>query len=132
MSKNSMNKVWLIGNLGRDPELRFADSESPCLKLSIATSDTWRDKNDQMQERTEWHNVEMWGPRAKPLSEMLAKGMSVFIDGSIRSRAVDGENGTKRYFWDIRARDLMVLDWRNGARPRDAGRASEAGAHASP
>lgn len=115
---NSLNRVMLMGNLGANPELQFADSTNPCLKLSLATTDVWRDKvRGEEQRHTEWHRVELWGPRARALSTFLSKGMRVLVDGSIRSRTVDGDNGTKRRFTDIRARDLIVVESR---RSRDA------------
>ena len=120
-----LNRVMLMGNLGANPELAFADTENPCLKLSLATTDTWRDKNQEKQERTEWHNVEMWGPRATSLTGFLSKGMRIWIDGSIRSRTVDGQNGTKRRFTDIRARDLIVVESRQARSARELAGAAE-------
>ncbi len=130
-----LNRVMLMGNLGSNPELAFAETENPCLKLSLATTDTWRDKNQEKQERTEWHHVEMWGPRAKSLSGFLSKGMRIWIDGSIRSRTVDGQNGTKRRFTDIRARDLIVVEPRRARgehEVRDAASATSFGSVQTP
>lgn len=109
----SLNRVMLMGNLGAAPQLQFAESENPCMKLSLATSDTWIDKTEGTQKKhTEWHNVEMWGPRARALSGFLSKGMRVLVDGSIRSRTVEGAGGVKRRFTDIRARDLIIVESR--------------------
>jgi single-strand DNA-binding protein len=107
---NSLNRVTLMGNLGSTPELQFAGTDNPCLKLSLATTDVWRDKNQVEQKHTEWHRIELWGPRARALSTILTKGMRVFVDGSIRSRTVEGQGGTPRRFVDIRARDLILVE----------------------
>ena len=107
---NCLNRVTLMGNLGANPELLFASTDNPCLKLSLATTDVWRDKNQVEQKHTEWHRVEMWGPRARALSSILTKGMRVFVDGSIRSRTVEGQQGASKRFVDIRARDLILVE----------------------
>ncbi|MBM4357432.1 MAG: single-stranded DNA-binding protein [Deltaproteobacteria bacterium] len=120
---NSLNRVTLMGNLGANPELQFASSENPCLKLSLATTDVWKDRNQVEQKHTEWHRIELWGPRARALSSILTKGMRVFVDGSIRSRTVAGEGGNTRRFVDIRARDLILVEPR---RARDGAQASPA------
>ncbi len=124
---SSMNKVMLMGNLGRDPELLFADSERPCLKMSLATSEKWRDKDQNEKERTEWHSVELWGPRAKALNELLAKGSRIYVEGSIQSRTVE-TNGVKRKFTDIRARDLEILTVRGEKSRAPANTVEEAAA----
>ena len=107
-----MNKVFLLGNLGADPELRGSESGAPWLRFSLATSEKWRDRNDQLQERTEWHNVVLWGKRAKPLHEILSKGMRVVVEGTIRSRDHE-RDGVKRRYTDIKARDV----WLTASRP---------------
>jgi single-strand DNA-binding protein len=133
---NCLNRVMLMGNIGANPELAFGDTDNPCLKLSLATTDTWRDKNQERHERTEWHNVEMWGPRAKSLSSFLTKGTRVWVDGSIRSRTVEGQGGSKRRYTDIRARDLIVVESRRAREERDLRRTDlsvmGAGSPASP
>jgi single-strand DNA-binding protein len=122
---NSMNKVQLMGNLGADPELKFADTENPCLKLSLATNEVWRDKNQQVQKRTEWHRVEYWGPSARSVANMLAKGNRVYVEGTIRSRTVDLEGGMKQKHVDIRARDVIIIDYKDDRKPRSYGSSAE-------
>ncbi len=119
---NSMNRVILVGHVGAEPVLKFADGDNACVKFSLATTEHYRDRSEELQERTEWHNVELWGPRAKPLSQLIAKGAHVFVEGAIRSRTVDGEAGAKRKFTDIRARDVLLL-----GRRTDAGAAARRG-----
>ncbi|MSP26799.1 MAG: single-stranded DNA-binding protein [Myxococcales bacterium] len=119
---NSINRVILVGHVGQDPTLKFADGDNACLKFSLATSDHYRDKNEALQERTEWHNVELWGPRAKPLSQLLVKGTQVMVEGSIRSRTVEGDGGLKRKFTDIRAREVLLLGKRSEATAAPASR----------
>ncbi len=109
---NSMNKVFLLGNLGADPELRNAENGNPFLRFSLATTDRWRDRDDQWQERTEWHNVVLWGKRATPLHQILSKGMKVVVEGTIRSRNHE-RDGIKKRYTDIRARDV----WLTASRP---------------
>ena len=84
----SVNKVILIGNLGRDAELRYTPAGTAVAKFSIATTEIWNDKAGQRQERTEWHNVDVWGKQAESLSEYLQKGKQVFVEGRLQSRKV--------------------------------------------
>ena len=82
----SVNKVILVGNLGRDAELRFTPGGAAIAKFSIATTEVWNDKSGQRQERTEWHNVDLWGKQAESLKEYLTKGKQVFVEGRLQSR----------------------------------------------
>jgi single-strand DNA-binding protein len=82
----SVNKVILVGNLGRDAELRFTPSGAAIAKFSIATTEVWNDKSGQRQERTEWHNVDLWGKQAESLKEYLTKGKQIFVEGRLQSR----------------------------------------------
>ena len=82
----SVNKVILVGNLGRDADLRYTPSGAPIAKFSIATTEVWNDKGGQRQERTEWHNVDLWGKQAESLKEYLIKGKQVFVEGRLQSR----------------------------------------------
>jgi primosomal replication protein N len=84
----SVNKVILVGNLGRDAELRYTPGGAPIAKFSIATTEMWNDKTGQRQERTEWHNVDLWGKQAESLSEYLQKGKQIFVEGRLQSRKV--------------------------------------------
>jgi primosomal replication protein N len=84
----SVNKVILVGNLGRDAELRYTPGGAAIAKFSIATTEMWNDKTGQRQERTEWHNIDLWGKQAESLSEYLQKGKQVFVEGRLQSRKV--------------------------------------------
>ena len=118
-----INKVMLIGNLGRDPETRYAQSGSAVTRFSIATSESWRDKaSGEMQERTEWHNVVCFARLAEIAGEYLRKGSKVYIEGSLRTSSWEAD-GQKKYRTEVNARELQMLDSRGGA---DAGGTSNA------
>jgi single-strand DNA-binding protein len=109
-----INKVILIGNLGRDPETRYAQGGGPVTSFSVATSENWRDKTSgEMQERTEWHNVVCFGRLAEIAGEYLRKGSKVYIEGSLRTSSWEQE-GQKRYKTDIVVREMQMLDGRGG------------------
>ena len=97
----SVNKVILVGNLGADPELKYTPSSRPLCNLRIATTDVFKDKSGQRQERTEWHRVTVWGDTAENCSKYLAKGRSVYVEGRLQTRSYDKE-GQKHYATDIR------------------------------
>jgi len=109
-----INKVILIGNLGRDPETRYAQGGGPVTNFSVATSENWRDKTSgDMQERTEWHNVVCFGRLAEIAGEYLKKGSKVYIEGSLRTSSWE-QDGQKRFKTEIMARELQMLDGRGG------------------
>jgi single-strand DNA-binding protein len=106
----SVNKVTLIGRLGRDPELKYTASGTAYCRFSMATDDSWIDKSSgERQERTEWHNIIAWDRLAEICGQYLAKGRMVYIEGSISSRQYDDKDGNKRTSFDIRARDMVLL-----------------------
>jgi single-strand DNA-binding protein len=105
----SLNKVMLIGNLGKDPELRFTPSGRAVARFSVATSEQWTDQQGQRQDRTEWHNVVVWGKQAETCGQYLSKGRQVFIEGSVRSRQYDDKEGQKRYITEIIAQRVQFL-----------------------
>jgi len=106
----SVNKVTLIGRLGRDPELKYTASGTPFCRFSIATDDVWNDKaSGERQERTEWHNVVAWDRLAEICNQYLAKGKQVYIEGSLQTREWDDQEGNKRKTTEIRARDMVLL-----------------------
>ena len=106
----SVNKVILVGNLGRDPEIRFLGSGTGVCKFSIATSDRWRDKESgDMKERTEWHNITVWGKQGEDCHKYLSKGRQVYVEGSIRTTTYDDKQGQKRYFTEIVAQRVQFL-----------------------
>lgn len=126
-----VNKVILIGNLGKDPEVRFTPNGRALAKFPVATSEKWTDQDGNRQERTEWHNVVVWGKQAETCGQYLAKGRQVFVEGSIRTRQYDDKDGNKRYMTEIVARDVRFLGGRSGA-PADSGASVPPGEDAGP
>src|SRR5580700_8535011 len=102
-----LNRVMLFGNLGADPELRVTPSGQSLLKLRLATTESYLDKNNTRQERTEWHSITVWGKRGEALSKFLAKGSSIFIEGRIQTSSYE-KNGEKRYRTDIVANNIIL------------------------
>ena len=120
----SVNKVILVGNLGRDAELRYTPGGAAVANFSLATTETWMDKNSgQRQEHTEWHRVDVWGKQAETLQEYLLKGRQIYVEGSLRTRQWDDRDGNKRYSTDIRANRVVLL----GGRGDGSGRRAEGG-----
>lgn len=105
---NGLNRVMLLGNLGADPELRMTNSGSAVLKMRIATTESYLDRNRQRMERTEWHNVVVWGRRAEGLAKFLTKGMNVFVEGGLRTSSYDDRDGNRRYKTEIVAKNVVV------------------------
>lgn len=109
-----LNKVTLIGRLGKDPEMRSTPGGSTVCKFSIATDEKWTDRNGEKQERTEWHNIEVWGKLAEICGQYLRKGKLVYIEGSIRTDSWDDkESGQKKYMTKIIGQQMKMLDRRN-------------------
>jgi single-strand DNA-binding protein len=104
-----VNKVILIGNLGRDPELRYTPGGSPVTKFTLATTMRWKDKEGQQQERTDWHNIVAFGRQAEVCNEYLKKGSQVYVEGRIQTRSYDDKNGNKRYITEIIAQLVRML-----------------------
>ena len=126
-----VNKVILVGNLGRDPETRYAQNGSAVTNFSVATSESWRDRaSGEQQERTEWHNVVCFARLAEIAGEYLRKGSKVYIEGSLRTTSWEQE-GQKRYRTEIMARELQMLDSRGGAGGMGGGTAMGGGAAAA-
>jgi single-strand DNA-binding protein len=110
-----VNKVILIGNLGKDPEVRYMPSGGAVANVTLATSETWKDKQSgEMQERTEWHNVVFFNRLAEIAGEYLKKGSKVYIEGSLRTRKWQGKDGQDRYTTEIVAGEMQMLDSRGG------------------
>jgi single-strand DNA-binding protein len=112
----SVNKAILIGNLGKDPEVRFTPTGRAVARFPIATSEVWTDAEGNRQERTEWHNIVVWGKQGETCGQYLAKGRQVFVEGSIRSRSYDDKSGTKRYVTEIVAQRIRFLGGGGGTR----------------
>jgi single-strand DNA-binding protein len=109
----SLNKAQVIGNAGKDAEVRYTGTGKAVASFSVATTDSWKDKTSgQMQERTEWHNIVAWDRLAEICGEYVKKGTRVYIEGKIQNRSYDDKDGNKRYISEIVAHDMMLLDGR--------------------
>lgn len=113
----SVNKVILIGNLGADPELKYTPSQRPLCNLRIATTEVYKDKSGQRQEKTEWHRVTVWGDQAENCNKYLSKGRSVYIEGRLQTRSYD-KDGQKHYATDVVADRVVFLGGGGGAEGR--------------
>ncbi len=107
-----INKAILIGNLGKDPELRYTQSGTPVASFSIATTERWKDKDGNQQEQTEWHNIVAWKRLAEICGEYLNKGSRVYIEGKLQTRKWQDQNGNDRYTTEIVAREMKMLSSR--------------------
>jgi single-strand DNA-binding protein len=103
-----LNRVMLLGNLGADPELRMTSGGQSVLKMRLATSETYLDRNKVRQERTEWHNVVVWGKRAEALGKFLTKGSRLFVEGGLRTSSYDDKDGNKRYRTEVIANNIIL------------------------
>jgi single-strand DNA-binding protein len=121
----SVNKVILIGNLGKDPELKHTSGGTAVAKFTLATNDRFKDKDGNFQDRTEWHNITCWSRLAEIASEYLKKGRTVYVEGSLRTDSWDDkQTGQKRYSTYINASDLVLL---GGGRGEEGGRSFSRG-----
>jgi single-strand DNA-binding protein len=130
----SVNKVILVGRLGRDPELKYTASGTPFCRFSMATDDSWNDKGTgERQERTEWHNIVAWDRLAEICNQYLTKGRLVYIEGALQTREWDDQEGNKRKTTEIRARDMVLLGGQGDGAGGNSGqrRATTAEAQAS-
>jgi single-strand DNA-binding protein len=116
-----LNRVMLLGNLGADPELRMTSGGQAVLKLRLATSETYLDKNRQRQERTEWHNVVIWGKRAEALAKILTKGTRIFVEGGLRTSSYEDRDGNKRYRTEVVSSNILLQGSGGGGGGRGAG-----------
>jgi single-strand DNA-binding protein len=117
----SLNKVLLIGHLGRDPEVRYTADQTPVATFSLATSENWTDKSGTRQERTEWHNIVAWRQQADLAKRFLTKGRQVYIEGKLQTREYTDREGNKKRTTEIIVTNIVLL----GSRPQG----TEAGAH---
>ncbi len=109
-----VNKVILVGNLGKDPEVRYSANGTAIVNVTLATSETWRDKQTgENQERTEWHTVVFFGKLAEIAGEYLRKGRQVYVEGSLRTRKWQDKNGQDRYSTEVVASDMQMLGSRS-------------------
>jgi single-strand DNA-binding protein len=112
----SVNKVILVGNLGRDAELRYTPAGAAVATLNLATTEVWNDRNNQRQEKTEWHRVILWGKQAESLQEYLTKGKQIYVEGRLQTRQWDDKDGNKRYTTEIKADRITLLGGGSGGR----------------
>ena len=105
----SLNKVMLIGNLGRDPELRHTSNGTAVCDFTMATNETWRDKNNETQTRTEWHRIVVWGRQGENVSKYLRKGRQAFVEGRLQTREWQDRDGNKRTTTEIIATNVVFL-----------------------
>jgi len=110
----SVNKVILVGNLGRDPELRYTQSGQAVATFSIATTDRWRDKDGANQERTEWHRIVVWGKSAENCAQYLQKGRSAYVEGRLQTNDWEDREGNKRTTTEVIAQNVQFLGGRGG------------------
>ena len=115
----SVNKVILVGRLGQDPEVRFLPDGTPVGNFSVATSESWKDKSGEKQERTEWHRIVVWGKLAELCKQYLAKGRQCYIEGKLQTREWEGKQGQKRWTTEVNAQTVQFLG--DGGSQRSAG-----------
>jgi single-strand DNA-binding protein len=115
----SVNKVILIGNLGRDPEVRYMPSGDAVATLNVATTEKWKDKNGESQEQTEWHRVAFFGRQAEICGEYLRKGSQIYVEGRLQTRKWTDKDGNERYTTEIRGDRMQMLGSRGGAGPSE-------------
>jgi single-strand DNA-binding protein len=113
MAGKSVNKVILLGNLGKDPEVKYTPQGTPVAKFSLATNERFKDKDGNWQDRTEWHNITAWARTAEIAGEYLKKGSKIYIEGSLRTHSWDDKTtGQKKYMTEIVVNDLVLLGGR--------------------
>jgi single-strand DNA-binding protein len=115
----SVNKVILVGNVGKDPEVRYVDSNIAVAKFTLATSETYKNKNGEIQKNTEWHNIVLWRGLAQIAEKYVKKGSQLYIEGKIRTRSYDDKEGVKKYITEIVGDNMTLLGKReDSAEPR--------------
>jgi single-strand DNA-binding protein len=110
----SVNKVILIGNLGRDPELKYTPGQNAVCNFTLATNEQWTDKSGAKQERTEWHRIVAWGKQAEICGQYLKKGRQVYVEGSLTTREWNDKDGNKRTTTEVKAQRVQMLGGRPG------------------
>ncbi len=110
MAARSLNKVILIGNLTRDPEMRYTNSGTPVVTFGMATNKSWKDAEGETKELAEFHNLVAWNKMAEICQQLLAKGMKIYVEGSLNTRSWEAEDGSTKYKTEIRVEDMILLD----------------------
>lgn len=123
----SVNKVILVGNLGRDPETRYMSNGEAVTNITVATTDTWKDRNGEKQEKTEWHRVTFYRKLAEIAGEYLKKGRQVYIEGRLETRKWTDKSGNERYTTEVIASDMKMLGSRTGSGSFDTNAAAPGG-----
>lgn len=118
---DGLNRVMLLGNLGAEPELRFTQGGQAVLNMRVATTESYLDKDRVRKERTDWHNVVVWGKRGEALAKILNKGSSVFVEGSLRTSSYDDRDGNKRYKTEVVATNILLTGGRGRGAPAEEG-----------
>ena len=113
-----VNKVIIVGNLGQDPEVRYMPNGNAVANFTVATSESWKDQQGQLQERTEWHRISVYKRLAEIAGEYLRKGSKVYLEGKLQTREWQDQQGQKRYTTEIIANELQMLDSRNSGAPQ--------------
>jgi single-strand DNA-binding protein len=121
----SVNKVILVGNVGKDPEVKHLESNVSVANFPLATSETYTNKNGEKVTTTEWHNIVCWRNQATLAENYIRKGSQIYIDGKIRTRSYDAQDGTKRYITEIYAESIQLLGKKGDGSPGDTNRTSE-------
>lgn len=130
----SVNKVILLGRLGKDPELKYTPSGQAVTKFSLATSERWKDKGSgEFQERTEWHNIVLWSKLAETANQFLTKGSSVYIEGRLQTRSWEDKENKRHYITEVVVNEMVMTGGRGegGGRSEGASRAAHASADAA-
>lgn len=121
-----LNRVTLIGNLGQDPNLRHTEGGQGVLNIRMATTETYMTRDRELQERTEWHSVVMWGRRGEALAKILTKGSRICVEGRLQTRVWEGEDGSNRYTTEVVATNILLLGSRANGNNKDEQRSREA------
>ncbi len=122
---NSINKVILVGRLGKDPEVKYTPNGTPVARFTLATNEVWKDQSGEKQERTEWHNIVAWTKLAEICGQYLTKGKLVYIEGRLQTRSWEDKDGNKRNTTEVRAENMVMLSSKaDESRPAKAAAAS--------
>lgn len=128
----SVNKAILVGNLGRDAEMRFTAGGTPVATVSLATTEKFTDRDGQKREDTQWHRIVIWGKTAESLHEYLTKGKQIYVEGRLQTRQWDDKDGNKRYTTEIRGDKVVLLGGGGGGRGQSMDRGGDSGGTHAP
>lgn len=106
----SLNKVMLIGNVAKDPELKFTPSGIPVTSFRLATTESWRDKDGSLQEHTDWHSIVAWRGLAEIITKLVKRGSKIYVEGRLQSRSFEDKNGIKKYVVEVLADNMLILE----------------------